>query len=73
VGRVFEAAFPPDGLRVRAHGNVRVAVAFLHGLAAGELTEEELQFEDPDYEVLITIRADKSQVGPGDASDRKGG
>ena len=57
--RVFEESFPSENLEVRALGNVLAAVAFLHGLAAEELTEHELSYHDPDYEVIITVRARK--------------
>ncbi|MBE3119884.1 MAG: hypothetical protein IMZ50_14165 [Candidatus Atribacteria bacterium] len=36
-----------------------IAIAFLHGLAAEGLRREELDYHDPDYEVLITVRAIK--------------
>ena len=39
------------------YGNVLVATAFLQGLAAEELTEEQLTFADPDFEVLVGVRA----------------
>jgi len=57
--RVFGESFPSENLEVRAFGNVLAAVAFLHGLAAEELTEHELSYHDPDYEVIITVRARK--------------
>lgn len=56
---LFEEAFPPETVAVKAHGNVLAAIAFLHGLAAQELRREELDSHDPDYEVLITVRAVK--------------
>jgi hypothetical protein len=42
-----------------AHGNVLTACAFLHGLARSELKAKELDFHDPDYQVIITVRAVK--------------
>jgi SAM-dependent methyltransferase len=59
--RLFESAFPADGLRVEAYGNVLASIAFLHGLAADELTSEELDARDPDYELLIAVRAVKER------------
>ena len=56
---LFEEVFPAENIRVQAHGNVLVAIAFLHGLAAEELTKQELNYHDPDYEVIITVRAVK--------------
>jgi len=42
---------------LEAHGNCLAAVAAMLGLAAEELSEEELDVEDPRYPVLITVRA----------------
>ena len=61
--RLFGEVFPTENVTVEAYGNVLVAVAFLHGLAAEELRQEELDHRDPDYEVLITVRAVKPKVG----------
>jgi SAM-dependent methyltransferase len=60
VRRMFEEFFEPDSVSVKAHGNVLSAIAFLHGLADRELDPDELEFHDPDYEVLIGVRARKS-------------
>jgi len=57
--KLFTEVFPAAGVTVQAHGNVLAAMAFLHGLVAEELRQEELDYFDPDYEVLITIRAVK--------------
>jgi SAM-dependent methyltransferase len=57
--RLFEGAFPAECVNVTAHGNVLAAIAFLHGLATQELRPHELDFADPDYELLITVRAQK--------------
>jgi SAM-dependent methyltransferase len=59
--RLFEESFAPEDLQVEAHGNVLAATAFLHGLAAEELTERELLHFDRDFEVLITIRVRKER------------
>jgi SAM-dependent methyltransferase len=60
--RLFEEAFPARSIDVKAHGNVLAAVAFLHGLAAEELRRKELDHHDPDYEMLITLRAVKTKA-----------
>ncbi|MEM2125322.1 MAG: glycosyltransferase [Candidatus Methanosuratincola sp.] len=57
--RLFEEIFPPECVQVNASGNVLVATAFLYGMAAEELKPEELDHNDPDYEVVITVRAEK--------------
>ena len=53
--RLFEGVF--DDFEVEAHGNVVAAAAFLYGLAQDELEPEELEAADPDYELVITVRA----------------
>jgi len=57
--KIFESAFPAGSVEVEAYGNVLAAISFLHGIAAGELTQSELNHLDPDYEVLISVRAEK--------------
>jgi SAM-dependent methyltransferase len=58
--RLFEEAFPPGAVKVEAQGNVLAAVAFLHGLAAEELSRRELDAHDPDFEVTVAVRAAKA-------------
>lgn len=60
--RLFETDFPAANIQVEARGNVLTAVAFLHGLASAELKQKELDHADPDYELLITIRAEKPEA-----------
>ena len=57
--RLFREIFPPEQVQVKAYGNVLAATAFLYGVAAHELREQELDYRDPDYEVVITVRAVK--------------
>jgi SAM-dependent methyltransferase len=68
VRRLFEEVFPPDGVSVDAHGNVLAAAAFLYGIAAEELRPRELDAQDPDYEVVLTVRAVKAPSRGGEAS-----
>jgi hypothetical protein len=56
---LFGRAFAPAHVQAVAYGNVLAAVAFLHGLAAEELTPAELDYQDADFEVLIGVRAVK--------------
>lgn len=58
--RLFSEPFPEANVQVQTHGNVLVATGFLYGLGRGELTRRELDYQDPDYEVLITVRAVKA-------------
>ena len=59
--RLFEEVFLPADVTVRSYGNVLAANAFLHGLATEELRQEELDYDDADYELLITVRAVKAK------------
>jgi len=62
ANRLFGDVFGPENVAVETYGNVLVACAFLHGLAAQELKQEELNFRDPDYQVLISVRAVKAEA-----------
>ena len=57
VEELFAAVFPRDHLQIEVHGNVLAAISFLHGLASQELRRKELDRVDPDYQLIITIRA----------------
>ncbi len=62
--RLFEEAFLKDNLTVESCGNVLAANAFLHGLATEDLRRQELDYRDGDYQLLITVKAVKSEVRP---------
>ena len=57
--RAFGEVFGEETVGVRTYGNVLTGVAILHGLVSKELTAEELDHHDPDYEVTIAVRAIK--------------
>jgi SAM-dependent methyltransferase len=63
AAQLFCEFFPDSNVEVKSHGNVLAAIAFLHGLASQELRPHELDYYDPDYQVLITIRAVKPKGG----------
>ncbi len=63
--RIFQEVFPKTNIKVEAFGNVLVAMAFLYGLPLHVLSSEELDFHDRNYEVLITVRAQKPGI-PGE-------
>jgi SAM-dependent methyltransferase len=60
--KLFAEVFPEECVAVQAYGNVLAATAFLHGLTAQELRREELDYQDPNYEVVLGIRAVKPPV-----------
>jgi len=59
--RLMAETFPEDGTTIEVYGNVLAAVANLHCLAAEDLTRAELDYRDPNYEVLLAARAVKAQ------------
>jgi SAM-dependent methyltransferase len=56
--RLFTEQFGP-GVRVQSWGNVAADAAFLYGLAVHELAQSTLDFHDPHYPLLVTVRAQK--------------
>jgi len=60
VRGLLEEVFEPSQIAFQSFGNVVSATAFLQGLAASELTDEELAYYDPAYPMLIGTRAVKA-------------
>jgi SAM-dependent methyltransferase len=52
--------FGPAQVTVQGRGNVLTCIAFLTGMAAEELSAGELEYDDPDFPLLVTARAVKS-------------
>src|SRR4051794_25242701 len=55
--RLFADEFGSGNVTTTAYGNVLTATAMLHGLAAEDLKNEQLDDRDRDFEVLIGVRA----------------
>jgi SAM-dependent methyltransferase len=60
--QLFYEFFPKESVKIDSYGNVLVAIAFLHGLASEELRRKEIDYHDPDFQVLLSIRAVKPEV-----------
>jgi hypothetical protein len=71
--RIFEEFFTSESITVETGGNVFAATAFLHGISAEELPAEKLDYNDPDYQVSVQLRAVKplEQVSSGDNDRRR--
>jgi hypothetical protein len=54
---LFGEKFSDDNLKIETHGNVLASVSFLYGLVVEEMREEELEFADADYPLVITVKA----------------
>lgn len=57
--RLFHAHFPKDHVQVSTVGNVFTCICNLHGLGASEIDPLELETHDPNYEMLVLVRAVK--------------
>lgn len=55
----FSCTPAPVGAELRSYGNLRASIATLLGLAAQELTGDELSATDNDYPVVVTLVATK--------------
>lgn len=58
---LFEEAFPRENISVRSYGNVLSAISLLEGLAVEDLKKKELEAADPNYELIVAIRAVKPE------------
>ena len=57
--RLFRAVFPDENVEVSTVGNVFTCICNLHGLAANEIDQSELDSHDPNFELLLMVRAVK--------------
>ncbi|MFN4276636.1 MAG: class I SAM-dependent methyltransferase [Ferrovibrio sp.] len=58
--RLFDEAFPGGSVTTTAYGNILTATASLYGVSAQELSAAELSHYDPDYQILVGVRAQKA-------------
>jgi len=59
VRQLFDEFLPAASTKVATHGNVAVCSAFLYGLAATEIPQDDLEFSDPWFPLIHCIRAVK--------------
>ena len=70
---LVEPVFGAAHIECTTYGSVLTNVAFLHGLARGELTAAEFSATDPYHPVLVGVRARKPIAGRHSASARRSG
>lgn len=58
--QLFADTFPGAEVEVGSYGNVLTACCCLHGLTSEEVSQAELDVNDPDFEVIVTVRARKA-------------
>ena len=59
IERNFIEMFGKNQVKTEVFGNVYVAAAFLYGLTLEDVPKKQLDLNDPDYEFLITVFAQK--------------
>ena len=64
LSKILSEAIPGGDIIVEAFGNVAAAKAFLDGRALHEIDFQTLAFRDPDYQLLLTARAQKPGLKP---------
>jgi glycosyltransferase involved in cell wall biosynthesis len=57
--RLLAETFPVGSIEISSFGNVHVATAFLYGLGLSELDPASLDFYDPQFQVINTVKAVK--------------
>ena len=60
VKRMFGEEFGSEAIEVQAQGNVLASVAFLQGIAVEDCDQALLLEQDPQFQLLLTIRATRS-------------
>lgn len=58
--RLMEETFPGCDAEVTAFGNVFTATAFLYGMGLPEIPSTKLMYNDPHYQVIVTVKVTKS-------------
>lgn len=53
LGRLFEGNAEVDSVDVVTYGNVKASTAFLYGISYEELSQGDLDFHDPNYQLLV--------------------
>ena len=57
--KAFSEIFGESNIDINCDGNVLAAIALLEGISQEELTTDELDYKDNDYQVIITVKAIK--------------
>ncbi|SIR44375.1 glycosyltransferase [Pontibacter lucknowensis] len=57
--KVMDETFPESQVKVGTYGNVLTAAAFLYGMGLQEVPPTKLNFHDPHYQVIVTVKAQK--------------
>ncbi|MEA2494324.1 MAG: hypothetical protein QOJ29_2235 [Thermoleophilaceae bacterium] len=59
--RLFEHEYGAENVETDVHGNLVAACALLYGLAQEELSREDLERRQEDYELIVTVKARRAR------------
>lgn len=59
--KLFSEFVPQENIEIITYGNAKVASCFLYGLAQHELRKKDLDYVDPDYQLIITAVVKKPE------------
>jgi SAM-dependent methyltransferase len=61
--KLFADTFQGADVQIGSYGNVLTSCCCLHGIVSEEIAPEDLDYNDPNFEVIVTVRAKKSYSG----------
>lgn len=59
AARMFGESFKMENVTIETYGNMKIAMAFLYGMCAEELLEDDFLYRDEQYPMIIAIKATK--------------
>ena len=57
--KAFEKTFGQNNVEINSYGNVFAATTMLQGISSEELTEDEINYRDRIYPIIISVKAKK--------------
>ncbi|MBN2349904.1 MAG: hypothetical protein JXJ22_13750 [Bacteroidales bacterium] len=60
--KIFSDVFGEQNVEVQTYGNVLSSVSFLEGISSEELMENELLYNDKNYQLVIAVKAIKKNI-----------
>jgi len=60
IEQLFNQVFKSDNVEIQGYGNILVTISLLHGITSDELKPEELEYHDPNHEILYSVKALKT-------------
>lgn len=58
--KLLRETFNPEDIEIKTFGNVFTAASFLYGMGLHEVPKDKLDYTDPQFQVIITVKATKT-------------